>query len=146
MNFSEADIEQLTASLWNSLVNVDLQSCPSDGAFHLDDPVAGSIQIRGIWEGAVSLVCSRPLARRAAAAMFSLDPPVVRPEQMRDAVGELTNVMGGNIKSLVPQPATLTLPVVEDAFTGFKYLQRGTPRFQMRFVSEGDFVTVSISQ
>ncbi len=33
-------------------------------------------------------------------------------EDIQDALGELANMMGGNIKSLLPVPSTLSFPVV----------------------------------
>jgi chemotaxis protein CheX len=33
-------------------------------------------------------------------------------EEIRDALGELTNVIGGNVKALFPGPSALSLPTV----------------------------------
>jgi chemotaxis protein CheX len=43
--------------------------------------------------------------------MLGLDGPL-DDEDVADAVGELANMIGGNIKGLMPGPSVLTLPVV----------------------------------
>jgi hypothetical protein len=40
------------------------------------------------------------------------DDEAVSDADFADAVGEIANVVGGNIKSLVTNPGTLTMPVV----------------------------------
>jgi chemotaxis protein CheX len=44
--------------------------------------------------------------------MFGLDRKDVDGFQIYDALGELTNMIAGNFKSLLPQPCDLSLPVV----------------------------------
>jgi chemotaxis protein CheX len=51
-------------------------------------------------------------ARNVAAALLGVDLDDVTPEDVRDALGELANIIGGNVKSLMPEPAALSLPVV----------------------------------
>jgi CheY-specific phosphatase CheX len=74
--------------------------------------VAGVVQITGAWEGAVGLQCAEPLARQAAMKMFAVPAPAVTPADLRDALGELGNMMGGNFKALLPEPCVLSLPMV----------------------------------
>ena len=44
--------------------------------------------------------------------MFHLEEQSAGPEDLQDALGELTNMTGGNIKSLLPEPCRLSLPTV----------------------------------
>ena len=52
------------------------------------------------------------VARRAAAVMFELDASAASLEDMQDAVGELTNMTGGNVKALLEGQCALSLPAV----------------------------------
>ncbi len=119
MPIAEEDIAQITASLWRSVLGLEVQPCsqnvPPQGQ---EDFLTGCIEIRGAWAGAVALRCSTPLACQAAAIMFGVTPETVQTEDMRDAVGELTNILGGNLKSLVPEPCTLSLPAVSGGLNG----------------------------
>lgn len=61
--------------------------------------VIGSIGVAGFLSGSISLFLSQQLARQAAAAMLMLDAAAVSDEELVDAIGELTNMIGGNIKT-----------------------------------------------
>jgi len=74
----------------------------------------GCIQITGDWEGAVTLYCPEALVRRATASMFSMPSEEVSLEEMRDTLGELTNMTAGNIKSLLPANCYISLPSVAE--------------------------------
>jgi chemotaxis protein CheX len=136
MEFNESDIEQLTAGVWSSLLNLEALPGPRKPAGDATDCLTGRVDIQGAWNGAVTLSCSVAMARQAAAVMFAVEPPAVTAEQMRDAVGELANVMGGNLKTLVPQPAQLSLPAVEDGANGANRGLPDKPLLQMDFVCE----------
>lgn len=86
---------------------------------HLGEPapavqyaLSGCIQLAGAWQGAVILDCSDEFAAQAAAAMFGLSPNAVEPQDKIDTVAELVNMLGGNIKSILPGPSFLALPTV----------------------------------
>jgi chemotaxis protein CheX len=51
-------------------------------------------------------------ARNAAGALLGIDLGDVTGEDVTDALGELANIIGGNVKSLMPDPSALSLPVV----------------------------------
>lgn len=70
------------------------------------------VQISGAWHGALTLDCPDDLARRIAGIMFSMPAEELDGELVRDAVGELTNILGGNFKTLLPEPCSLSLPAV----------------------------------
>ena len=44
--------------------------------------------------------------------MFGLGSEAADPEAVRNALGELTNMLGGNLKALLPGPSHLGLPTV----------------------------------
>ena len=68
--------------------------------------------ISGEWNGTVCVSCSQLAARHATSAMFGMEDDELTADEINDAVGELVNVVGGNIKSLVPGPSVLGLPTV----------------------------------
>ena len=57
-------------------------------------------------------MCSRPAVRAAAARMFSVPEAELTNEDLRDALGELTNMVGGNVKTLLPGSEFISLPTV----------------------------------
>jgi chemotaxis protein CheX len=73
----------------------------------------GSVSIQGTSQAIVSVDCSEVLARSIAAAMFSQDPGELTEDEVLDSLGEIANIIGGNIKALLPGPSKLGLPQVE---------------------------------
>jgi chemotaxis protein CheX len=117
----EPELTEITERVWASLVEAPLlprrpgqpgaamtSSSPGTRTF------TGCVQITGAWEGAVTVHCSEALARQLTAAMFMVDPGDTTPEEVSDALGELANMVGGNVKALLPDPCRISLPAVAD--------------------------------
>ena len=62
--------------------------------------------------GAVAVHCAVDLARQVAALMFNMSPENTSIEEVQDALGELVNMTGGNLKALLAEPCYLSLPAV----------------------------------
>jgi chemotaxis protein CheX len=107
MPLQNEDIRKVTESVWSAMLGVNLIS--TDGAPRLAKQgfLTGCVYIVGGWEGLTTIQCSERLARKAASIMFGCDEP--QAEEIRDALGELVNMTGGNIKSLLPGPCELSL-------------------------------------
>src|SRR5581483_2123547 len=107
--------------------------------------VSGSVQLSGAWAGVVNVECSIEHARRIAAAMFAIPAAEVTAEQFQDAVGEMTNIVGGNLKGVLPRPCEMSLPTVVD---GLEYTLRVPTRTQpvvrIHFECEGLPLSVAI--
>ena len=59
------------------------------------------------------LTTEHSTATRISRALLMIEEDVdVDEEDFRDAIGEVANVVGGNVKSLVPDPGALSLPIV----------------------------------
>jgi chemotaxis protein CheX len=75
--------------------------------------VVATVGISGAWDGRVLLTFSPDAAKRAAAALLGADEAEdVGEADVVDAVGELVNIIGGSVKSLMPQPTVLSMPAV----------------------------------
>jgi chemotaxis protein CheX len=74
--------------------------------------VTGAVAIAGAWHGHVIMRCRIDGMAAMAAAMLELPQAGVRLEDIVDAAGELLNIVAGNVKSLLPQPAVVALPQV----------------------------------
>ncbi len=44
--------------------------------------------------------------------MFAMEPDEVSDAEIGDALGEMANIVGGNVKALMPEPSVLSLPQV----------------------------------
>jgi len=108
MSVTAEDIARISADVWRDVLSQEIG--PTEAAD--DGDLTGCIQLTGAFRGAVVLIVPRGVARAAAAAMFALDEAAVGPDEERDAIGELTNMVGGHVKSMVAGPSQLALPAV----------------------------------
>ena len=74
--------------------------------------VIACVQITGDWEGAVILKCPTKLARLAGAIMFGVEIESGTADEAEEALGELTNMIAGTLKALLPGICYLSLPNV----------------------------------
>jgi chemotaxis protein CheX len=104
------DVRVVTSDVWTSFLanHEPLEWSPAP----LADPevMRASVDIRGEWDGAVTLEMAPAAAHTAARTMLTTRE--VDHEDVLDALGELVNMIGGNIKSLLPSGSTLGLPMV----------------------------------
>jgi chemotaxis protein CheX len=107
----EQDIRDITDAVWLNVLQTPTEPVGTGSAL-TGLVVAACVQLTGAWTGAVTLQCSPRVARAAAGIMFQSDPAETSVEDVRDALGELVNMVGGNIKALLPGPTQLSLPLV----------------------------------
>jgi chemotaxis protein CheX len=90
-----------------------------------EESVTASVQIHGDFDGAVHLTCPRVLATEVAGRMFRLPASKLSDDEVRDALGELTNMVAGNLKSRLPGSSNLSLPTVVEG-AGYEITRLGS--------------------
>jgi chemotaxis protein CheX len=70
------------------------------------------VSITGSWHGHLVYACSTLAAKRAAAAFLAMEVDEVGQEDIQDVLGELANIIGGNVKAMLPNGCFLSLPTV----------------------------------
>lgn len=122
MHFESRDICQLIETIWAAMFGCEMRTRCLDGdaprAAHV---VTGLVPISGAWSGVVALECPVGLGRQVASLMFDTPAELITVDQIHDAIGELTNIVSGNFKTLLPDPSYLGLPTVAE---GEDYLLR----------------------
>ena len=104
------DVADVTVAVWESVLSMSPLSAPPVDA--TESPVSSSVHIVGGWNGAVSLSTTEHLASVIASTMFELPLGDLSTEDVDDAIGEMANMIGGNVKSLLPGPSQLSMPAV----------------------------------
>ncbi|RBY80951.1 chemotaxis protein CheX [Geodermatophilus sp. TF02-6] len=108
----EGTVAEIAEQAWAALVGEEEVLVPLPGE-PPTDPVSSWVEVVGPWTGAVVLTCGRDTAEQLARALLGEHAPeVVDGEDVVDALGELANVVGGNVKALLPAPSVLGLPEV----------------------------------
>jgi chemotaxis protein CheX len=105
-----ADIESITRTIWSTLFDLPLEPGHT-GTIGQEPSVTSCVQIDGAWHGALVMTCPITLARTLTTQMFQAEsaPDL---DDVRDALGELANMLGGNVKTLLPAPSQISLPAV----------------------------------
>lgn len=111
MDYADSDFRQIIEAVWTSILGLEtpFQTGPVQEGDD-KDLIGCCVHISGAWDGLIVLECSESLLRHAAAVMFGTAPDTVDSVSMKDALGEITNMIGGNIKSLLPEPCYVSLP------------------------------------
>jgi chemotaxis protein CheX len=135
----------ITTDIWTAYLNLSLAEPLTriDSAGPLT--VMASISVTGAWDGHVVVSSSREAAVGVAAAMLCMEMDEVSDADILDAAGELVNVMGGNIKSLLPQPCHLSLPITSDSGRHVRY--PGTREIcSLTVIWQGEPIQISVKQ
>lgn len=110
---SADDLAEMVEQVWMSYLDPEGVS-PLIPTYDEDQPseVYSSVSITGSWTGHVVYASSDAAARRAAAAFLAMEADEVSPEDLSDVLGELANIVGGNVKAMLPPGCFLSLPQV----------------------------------
>jgi len=106
------DVVAITQNVSSTMIQMDAHPISMDACGEPEMEMVGCIQIVGEWCGTVLLKTSVALASTAGSRMFGLDENDVADVERQDSLAELTNMIGGNIKSIVPSPSNLSLPTI----------------------------------
>ena len=110
---NENDLAEMVEQVWMSYLDPEGLS-PLIPTYDQNQPseVYSSVSITGSWAGHVVYASSIVAARRAAAAFLAMELDEVSEEDLADALGELANIVGGNVKAMLPPGCFLSLPQV----------------------------------
>ena len=144
---TEAEISEITWTIWKTVLDLTVQRTNGQWPVGAKEPlVTGCVLIAGAWKGAVVLDCTETLARRVTGIMFGIDPARITEDEIRDALGELTSITGGNIKGLMPGPSTLSMPAVVMG-RDYRLIVPGSERLgRVSFACDEDALVVTVVQ
>ena len=144
---NENDLAEMVEQVWVSYLDPEgVNPLIPTGDEHQESDVHSSVSISGSWTGHVVYASSTVAARKAAAAFLAMDSEEVSTEDVSDVLGELANIVGGNVKAMLPPGCFLSLPQVvlaPESATKYPNAQRITGLFA---VWEGEPISVSMWQ
>jgi chemotaxis protein CheX len=143
---TDEQIVGITQDVWDSFTGRPVDAAPGAAALDGGDVAVGRVTVTGGWRGCVLLACPTRLARTAAAAMFDRPAGTLTDGEVADALGELTNMIGGNVKSLLPGPTRLSLPAVTLGAPATAPPPGGVLVNAVRMACDGQPLTVSLWQ
>lgn len=105
-----SEIEQIVQMIFDTMLSTSIVCTESEEIEQ--HRLLGTIQITGAKPVSIVLSVSDGVARAVSATMLQMNAEYVSEEDQRDVVAELTNMIGGNLKSLIPGASFLSLPTV----------------------------------
>jgi chemotaxis protein CheX len=138
-------IRTVIRSVWSTQLGLEIADLPgppdarSTGATH-----TAVIHISGDFRGVVRLKASLPLVRRAAAVMFGLPEDRLDRSDECDVVGELANVVAGNIKALIPGSSNISLPTIVEGSDYRISTVAIASSLECAFSLDGEWLTVTL--
>lgn len=104
----ESQLEEMMRNIWQSMI---LPETPLDPAAELEEyDFSACVDIVGPWNGAVSVECDEEMARTFAERMFERAPGQIAEGDLLDALREVANLIGGNVKGTLTSGCQLSLP------------------------------------
>ncbi|MEQ6901942.1 chemotaxis protein CheX [Nocardioides sp. YIM 152588] len=113
---STDDVLAITEDVWRSLVGEDeglVPAPPAPGPYDTASPWSATVTVSGGWHGSITVELGDDLARSLTRRMLAMtEDEALEDADLADAVGELVNMVGGSLKSILPGPSALSLPTV----------------------------------
>ncbi|MDB5346058.1 MAG: hypothetical protein JWP89_4435 [Schlesneria sp.] len=108
----EETLTQVTSDICDTMLGLPLSPVSDDPVEQL--PLTAQVRISGEWNATVEIATTRQLAMLIAVRMFSLDPSQIQTDDLYDALGEMANMVGGNVKGIMNGELDLSLPSVAE--------------------------------
>jgi chemotaxis protein CheX len=130
---------QIIADVFQTMLGVMVERVP--GTWHSDTPpVTAAVYYAGAWNGALLVECTREQSFQFTHRLMSIEPPQSVNDDVHDALGELANMVAGNLKAVLPPGVAISMPSVVEGTNYSLRICGGNDVSRMTFSSElGEF-------
>ena len=129
--------------VFNTMISGNIESCESDQDIE-GDSLLSSITFNGDLEGCLAICCSAPCAKTIAVNMLAMDPSEeLSEEEICDALGEVTNMVMGSVKSRIQNVASnisVSIPTVVSGRDLQNSLGEGAIRTLIKVKFENEYI------
>lgn len=139
----QTETERIVCDVFQTMLKCDI----TPRVAHWDPPnscVTAGIFFAGSWRGAVLIQASEHQACQWTSRLMALPIPEEFTSDVQDALGELVNMIGGNLKSVLPRGVGLSMPTV---VRGTNYSMRicgGSLTASQSFETDGEPFSVTL--
>jgi CheY-specific phosphatase CheX len=109
----QSELAQIVEAVFENMIGLEVVRCPVPW-FLSDTRLIAQVQMSGAWNGAVLLECDRSLACEFTRRFLSAAQSPPCNDVVRDMLGELANMIGGNWKCSLGRGIHLSTPSVAD--------------------------------
>ena len=119
MNQSEAAVDtalaescaQIVDDLFTAMMSMEAKRAAEPHAIS-EEMMTSAIFFTGSWKGALVFECVRTQAWKFAEAFMGAPREALTEADVRDTVGEIANIIGGNLKHSLPRGSSISTPSV----------------------------------
>lgn len=131
----QAEVTRIVEDVFRTMLNLAVEQClkaspPTPGT------LTASVHFAGEWKGAVLLQCKPAQAFVFTSRLIAGIRPVRVDADVRDALGELANMLGGNLKSVLPPGVALSMPSVVEGSDYAVHICGGNAAATVSFASD----------
>jgi chemotaxis protein CheX len=126
---------QLFCDVFSTMLHLEVYPA-AEGNLLVPGQVTSCVYFAGCWKGAALIDCSLDLAKHFTERLMPGCYPTGFDDDVRDCMGELANMIGGNLKALLPDHVDLSMPSVVEGSNYSVRLCGSNAFLQLPFVCE----------
>jgi chemotaxis protein CheX len=113
IHLQPGELAQVVESVFRAMLTMEVTETQASW-FPSEERLTAAVHLAGDWNGVVLLECDRWQACQFAGRFLSTDPPEKVDDVVRDMLGEMVNMIGGNLKCVLARGLRLSMPSVVD--------------------------------
>ena len=111
--FSIEMLTQIVGSVFETMMSLEVVKSRTSWVPG-GDRLTSAVHLAGAWNGAFLLECNTRAACRFVGRFLSIDPPDTVDDAVISVLGELANMIGGNMKCVMTPGIVLSMPSIVD--------------------------------
>ena len=131
-------------STWASVLGIKAVLAQNVAGTPSPNFMTAIIHISGEWRGAIVMSFDQVSANSVASGMYSMPAEEIPAEDMTDAIGEISNFVGGSLKMALAGMNNLSLPSVIYGNHHEAFIHSSKHINSTLFEAEGSFFKVSV--
>lgn len=142
----DEELSNVVRSVFDIMVGVDIET-PADAAPVQNGVLTAVVYITGEQSGAVVIHCPASQACKFTGRFLGTEAPIAVNEEVLDVLGELANMVAGNIKSNLMPNSHLSIPsVIEGADGMLSLLWKNSERKMFNTEVGAFWVSITIAR
>ena len=136
----------VTQEIFSTMLGIEafpVERAPGEDQAHT---VVGAIHYAGPWKGVLLLECQPLQASDFTAKLAGISPPDSVDDEVRDVIGEIANMIAGNLKTILPPETVLSAPTVVEGSSFTLKVCGGNDSLRIEFDSSTGPFTVTLVQ
>jgi chemotaxis protein CheX len=108
----EAETQQIVVDVFTSMLKMELERVDVPDERYHSPILTAAVHFVGSWKGALRIECTPEQVFEYTRRLLGVELPTEVNEDVCDAFGELANMIGGNLKAVLPPVVQLSMPSV----------------------------------